>query len=146
MLLVEKGNWLRKRVDEAPKFDLLQRLLRKRTALIIIIAKGVEQTPALKGEECLSRKNQPQMAALASPLLNVTATSRLTRKQLRAESLKFPPTFLGEEIRRSTRVYPKTKVDHALRGQNGTLCWRYVVTKMDRGIEEGVDSTRGSST
>ena len=80
VLLVEEGDRLGKGVDEAPKLDLLQRLLGKRTALIIIITKGAEQTPALIGEQRLSRENQPQMAAFAGPLLYVAATSGLTRK------------------------------------------------------------------
>ena len=146
MLLEQERNGIREGVDEAPKFYLLQSRLRERSTLVIIFTEALQQAPTLKGEESLSGKNQPQMAAFPEPLLQVPTACGTSGKQLRPTRLKLPTILVRNKVGRRARIDSKSKMDHPLSRNNRALSRRYVVAEVNRRVQESVDGASGLGT
>ena len=114
----QKGDRVRKGVNEGPEPYLLQSLLRQGPLLFI---ENRHQPPAMDGEERRCWEDQLEVRALAEPALDVIEASGPPRKQGLPTSPKFRPVFVGDVVRAIPRINAKPQMDHGLCRNQGAL-------------------------
>ena len=91
MLLQEEGDGLRLSVNEGPKGNFVDRILREGSPRV---PQQTHMLPASEGKERDGGEDEPQMVAFAHPALEVERIGGTPGEQLVTQTGDFPPALV----------------------------------------------------